>query len=218
LGLDRLFDVVGVSILFLTGIAASAGPAMGARPVVLVFAGGLGLFCLLALAARFPDRVRSGLARPWVPGPFRRAAGSVVDGAGALRHPKRIAAAFACTAATWGLILSVFYGAARVFGLSLSLGGAAWLVTGLALGVALPSTPGYVGTYEAAGVAALGLLDVEKARALPFIVLVHVGQILGAVLWGAPGVLLLNRSGEARDGTRPGHAQPAPELLKSDSR
>jgi uncharacterized membrane protein YbhN (UPF0104 family) len=43
----------------------------------------------------------------------------------------------------------------------------------LNLGSAVPSSPGYVGTYEWLGVAALGLLGVDNELALAFTILLH---------------------------------------------
>ena len=47
------------------------------------------------------------------------------------------------------------------------------MASALALGVAIPSSPGYIGTYQWIGVAALGLLDVPPSQALAFAILMH---------------------------------------------
>ncbi len=55
----------------------------------------------------------------------------------------------------------------------------------LNLGSAVPSSPGYVGTYEWLGVASLGLLDVGHEQALAFTILVHAAWYVPTTLFGA---------------------------------
>ena len=50
---------------------------------------------------------------------------------------------------------------------------AAFVAAALSLGVAIPSSPGYVGTYQWLGVASLGLLDVPVNEALAFTILMQ---------------------------------------------
>ena len=62
---------------------------------------------------------------------------------------------------------------ARSLDVELSLAEALFVTAVLNLGSAVPSSPGYVGTYEWLGVASLGLLDVDNEPALAFTILVH---------------------------------------------
>ena len=52
----------------------------------------------------------------------------------------------------------------------------------LALGVAIPSSPGYVGTYQWLGVASLGLLDVPVNEALAFSILMQASWFIPTTL------------------------------------
>ncbi|MDR1945574.1 MAG: flippase-like domain-containing protein [Desulfovibrio sp.] len=52
-----------------------------------------------------------------------------------------------------------------------------------AVGVMLPGTPGGIGTFEASIVAALGLVDVDKSEALAFALVLHLVQVIPAVLY-----------------------------------
>ena len=54
----------------------------------------------------------------------------------------------------------------------------------LALGVAIPSSPGYVGTYQWLGVASLGLLDVPVNEALAFSILMQASWFIPTTLIG----------------------------------
>jgi uncharacterized membrane protein YbhN (UPF0104 family) len=62
---------------------------------------------------------------------------------------------------------------ARSLDLELDLLDAILVTAVLSLGTAIPSSPGYVGTYQWLGVASLGLLDVPVDEALAFTILYH---------------------------------------------
>ena len=55
----------------------------------------------------------------------------------------------------------------------------------LNLGVAIPSSPGFIGTYQWLGVSALGVLGVEHAEAFAFAVLMHATWYVPTTLAGA---------------------------------
>jgi uncharacterized membrane protein YbhN (UPF0104 family) len=73
--------------------------------------------------------------------------------------------------------LGVILGA-RALGLAVSLPVAVLLLTGLGLGSALPSTPGYVGIYQFVAVTVLPLFGISRDAALAYIL---VSQALGYV-------------------------------------
>ncbi len=74
----------------------------------------------------------------------------------------------------------------------------------LSLGVALPSSPGYVGTYQWLGVASLGLLDVAVNHALAFTILVQASWNVPTTIAGGAylGIRVLQRH-RSSVGTRP---------------
>ena len=61
---------------------------------------------------------------------------------------------------------------------------AVFVASALALGVAIPSSPGYVGTYQWLGVASLGLLDVPVNEALAFSILMQASWFVPTTLVG----------------------------------
>ena len=73
---------------------------------------------------------------------------------------------------------------ARSVGIELTLFEAVFVSSALALGVAIPSSPGYVGTYQWIGVAALGLLDVPVNEALAFTILMQASWYVPTTLAG----------------------------------
>lgn len=63
------------------------------------------------------------------------------------------------------------------------------LITGLALGSALPSTPGYVGIYQFVAVSVLVPFGFTKAEAIAYILLSQAVQYVLIGFWGAWGLL-----------------------------
>ena len=91
---------------------------------------------------------------------------------------------------------------ARSLDVELSLADALFVTAVLNLGSAVPSSPGYVGTYEWLGVASLGLVGIDKEPALAFTILLHATWYLpttlfGAVALGTRGALQLRRRAAA---------------------
>jgi uncharacterized membrane protein YbhN (UPF0104 family) len=70
----------------------------------------------------------------------------------------------------WGLAAWLV---ARSIGVDLSLLETAFVAAAMNLGVAIPSSPGFVGTYQWLAVASLGLFDVPATDALAFAILVQ---------------------------------------------
>jgi uncharacterized membrane protein YbhN (UPF0104 family) len=78
--------------------------------------------------------------------------------------------------------------------LHLPLSAAFLLITGLGLGSALPSTPGYVGIYQFVAVTVLAPFGFSRVDAIAFIL---VAQTLGYVMigvWGSIGLLRYRKS------------------------
>ena len=73
---------------------------------------------------------------------------------------------------------------ARSVGIDLEPLEAVFVSSALALGVAIPSSPGYIGTYQWLGVASLGLLDVPVNEALAFSILMQASWFVPTTLAG----------------------------------
>jgi len=89
----------------------------------------------------------------------------------------------------WSVVLWLvnalsFYIAFAAFGIQVSFVGAL-LVQGLvSFGVSVPSTPGYVGPFEAAIVAALALYGVGESRAFSYAIAYHATTFVPITLLG----------------------------------
>jgi uncharacterized membrane protein YbhN (UPF0104 family) len=112
------------------------------------------------------------------------------SGLGSIRNPKTLALVSLSSILAWSLEASMYYVIARAFGGSVSqiMGfSETLLTTGVAnLATLVPSSPGYVGPFEAGVKTALsGALGVPEAQALSYAILVHAALWFPVTLWGA---------------------------------
>ena len=183
---DRIFDTL--CIFTLAGLVFIFKASLFSSRGILWALGGtaLGALAALGLLARHPGLVKNWLEQGWVPRPLRLWAGQFLEGAKALQSWRNLALVYGLSIAFWAMTVCVFQITGRLFSLSLSWVDGAWLVVAFCLGAALPAAPGYVGTLEAAGVAALVSLGYSRQTAFPFVLTLHACQILTTALLGVP--------------------------------
>ncbi|MFC2092002.1 lysylphosphatidylglycerol synthase transmembrane domain-containing protein [Elusimicrobiota bacterium] len=86
----------------------------------------------------------------------------------------------------WSLNVSMFYFIAKGMGIhQINYFGSIFILAGIALGISVPSSPGYIGVYEYFGVLACTILNVPKESALSLILLTHSLQLLGIGITGS---------------------------------
>ena len=143
---------------------------------LMVFAPGL-RFRLIALAvsilpARFGERIE-------------RMANSFIQGLGILRRRQDLIVVAFASVTAWTLEASMYYFIAEGFSLDLSFS-AILMVTAVAnLATLIPSSPGYVGPFEAGVVLVLaGALGVQRELALSYAVVVHAALYFPITLVG----------------------------------
>jgi uncharacterized protein (TIRG00374 family) len=106
-------------------------------------------------------------------------------GLGVLRSPGRVAAVVAWSVVIWLVNALSFWVMMRGFHLQVGFAGVLLMQGVLALGVAAPTTPGYVGVFEAVIKAVLLLFGIAADRAVAFAVTYHVTTFVPIVLLGA---------------------------------
>jgi uncharacterized protein (TIRG00374 family) len=194
--LERIVDVAT-----LAGLVLAAGVIVGAPSWIISAAAlatliGVGIIALLAtkgvaplvaLGMRFPAVARRRLLAGAVQ-MLERLARTL--GGADRRGVIGLAAAISATA--WILEATTFWLVGRSIGIELAPT-SAMLIAGITvLGTAVPSAPGYLGTYDLAAALAAQALGVPAASALAFAVLVHATTLLPMALAGALAVASLN--------------------------
>ncbi len=231
--LEKLFDFLAIGVLLvplllttpLPGVAFVVGSAIAA--VIL-----LGFGFVVALAVwREPTLRLAGAAERRVPlglgkrVGLARAIAQFAGGTDSLRVPALWGPMLGWTAAAWALALAGTWAGAVAVDLPLGLAPLAFVVVVTSTGQAVPSSPGYVGVYEAATVLALAAFDVDPAMALGAAVLTRAftyGTLVVAglvALWlGGYGLREVVRTGVGRRGSASGYpperappGEPAPE-------
>jgi uncharacterized protein (TIRG00374 family) len=194
IGVERLFDGLTIVALLLVGIAGGGftGEATTVRRAAvstgILFAAALGLAILvvawpvwwLGLAERVASRV---LPRHWADRIVSLLEG-MIDGLSALRAPGRFAAVLVWSVILWLVNAASFTLAFKAFGLSLPAGAPLVFQGILAFGVAVPSSPGYFGVFEAAARIALALYGVSETQAASLAIGYHVTTFIPITLLG----------------------------------
>jgi len=188
---ERVFDgVVMLMFVFLNlselvGLTGGSGFIGSIQTLALVgtaaFIGALGLFLL---AAMFPDKAQTGvvlLSRWLIPARVRdRVLGfseRFLGGLEALRSPRDVLMVFITSIVIWLLETGKYWLVMQAFPFEVSFF-ALMLMNGIVnLATTIPSAPGYIGTFDAPGIAVLQAYGVEKAIAVAYTLVLH------AALW-----------------------------------
>jgi len=198
LAVERVLDgAVLVGFLFLA-VASPGFPAVtvagvdvrtAAIPIAIVMVlGGLG-FLMLALAPARAKAAGHNLVRWLLPEglqrPVLRAAAGFVTGLAALRDVRLLLLSVGWALGQWLFLALSFLLGFRAFGIDeVGYLGAIFLQSLVSLAVAIPSSPGFFGPFEAAARVGLELWGVDPARAVSFAVGFHLGGFVPVTLIG----------------------------------
>jgi len=198
--LDRGCDLAALFLLLVVGLAAVASAewlvriAVGAA-VALVALGAVVFFARIYTARRERGRRSRGLLRRLL----RDTADALAEPLG--RRRPLVWIALSLGAWTMWAVCAIFV--ARSLGFELDLVDAMFVASVMNLGVAIPSSPGFIGTYEWLGVASLGLLGIASEEALAFAILLHAcwyvpTTLAGGIALGVRGFVRVRRARTAR--------------------
>ena len=197
LAVDRLFDMV---VLLLLGVASVLDPAFprGARvagqslghlaqgSVVLVVLLIVGLY-LLAIFPSQLVRAFEIFVRKVTPAVEERGKNALLRfsaGLSVLKSPGRFAAVLAWTIAHWLVNALAFWLGFRAVGLHLGFSAALFLQMLIAVGVALPSAPGFFGVFEKFATVGLALYGVAATAATSWAIGFHILSFIPITLIG----------------------------------
>lgn len=204
---ERVLDTLTLAMLAGVVAAAIAPEWMARLAAVIAVIGVVGLVTLLVGGRWLAARLRNATNGVW------RTLATVAGGA-ALAIANAVAGiprsalgiAVAISVAAWTLDATLFWLVAWSLDLGLSFGQAFLVGAVTVLGTAVPSAPGYVGTFEAAAVAAAVAFGVPASDALAFGALAHLMSTVPIALIGA---VLVVRLGLGGAGLRAAAAQGA---------
>ena len=106
------------------------------------------------------------------------------DGLSALRSPARLAAVILWSVVIWAVNALSFQLLFPAFGIEVGYAGAVILQCAIVFGIAVPSSPGFIGVFEAAIVVALALYSVPQEKAVAYALTYHAATFLPITLLG----------------------------------
>jgi uncharacterized protein (TIRG00374 family) len=186
--LERVVDVFVLALLGLAAATAISAPAwVGATSLTAAALGGGALIVISVIALAASRRTGE-------PARLTKLISQLAAGGRILDRRGDVLIATVLTIGAWLLDAGVIWCVGRSIGIDLPPAGAMLVSVVAVLSTAIPTAPGYVGTFELAAVAAVGISGVTGETALAFAILAHVVAVLplsiaGAVsLWlaGAP--------------------------------
>ena len=191
---DRAFDLFAL-VVFLVVSLPFVTEERWLERIVVGGVVGLAVLALLLLFARVYTRRRSRERRARR-GLLRRVARDTVEGLAVPLGPRLVTVATLLSFAAWVAWGAAAWLVARSVGIELSLLETAFVAAVMNLGVAIPSSPGFVGTYQWLAVASLSLFDVPREEALAFAILMQAVWYVPTTVVG--GALIVRRFARRR--------------------
>ncbi len=193
---ERLMDVIalvlGASLVLLTVDPKPKWMEDLSRTMALVAAAGAVAIMVLPHTGTLLEKILVRIPMPaGLRKTFLRLAEQILLGMRAFHDWGRFAGFVFLTLVIWAADSAAAIISARGLGLHFSFGVALLLLTGMGLGSALPSTPGYVGVYQFVATTILMPFGISKAAALAYILVVQVSGYVVVTLFGLPGLYIM---------------------------
>lgn len=188
---ERVFDgVVMLAFIFLnlrelTRLTTDSGIVGSIQTVALwgtiAFLGALGVFLLGAMFPEHIEKFSGVVLRAVLPKRYQEPVMGIIarflGGLESLRSPRDVVMVFLTSAVIWLLETAKYWFVMHAFPFEVSFF-ALMLMNGIVnLATTIPSAPGYVGTFDAPGIAVLTAYNVDKAVAAAYTLVLH------AALW-----------------------------------
>jgi uncharacterized protein (TIRG00374 family) len=186
---ERVFDALTVVAsfglaLFTSGMSTSVRIGGMALPDVARRVGILTAVAVIAAAAILTRADAAGrlISRvvPW-PGVSSKLVTllhGIREGLTALKSPARLGAVILWSIAIWAVNALSFQLLFPAFGIEVGYAGAVIVQSAIVFGIAVPSSPGFIGVFEAAIVVALALYGVPQDRAVAYALTYHAATFL----------------------------------------
>jgi uncharacterized protein (TIRG00374 family) len=197
--IERVYDgVVMLGFVFLNlpelaGLTAASGFVGSVRSLALwgalAFLGALAIFLLAAMFPARAEQIFHGLVERLVPRRFRQrlmALGNrFLGGLQSLRSPREAVMILLTSLVIWLLETGKYWFVMHAFPFEVSFF-TLMLMNGIVnLATTIPSAPGYIGTFDAPGIAVLVAYGVDHAVAASYTIVLHVALWLPITALGA---------------------------------
>ena len=197
--IERIFDgVVMLAFVFvnlpeLAKLTSSSGFVGNIQQVAVlgtgIFLGALGVFLLAAMFPRLTSRAGTWFVEHLAPKRWHAKVTGLMDrflgGLAFLRSPGNVLMVFLTSVIIWLLETGKYWFVMHSFDFNVSFF-ALMLMNGIVnLATTIPSAPGYIGTFDAPGIAVLTAYGVNQATAAGYTLVLHVALWLPITLLGA---------------------------------
>jgi hypothetical protein len=153
-----------------------------------VFIGALVVFLFLAARPNLLQRIAHAVIGAVVPERFREPlvdlVGGVIDGLECLRSERDVLVVFGVTLWVWILETVKYWLVSFAFDLQLPYVGIILMGGVVNLLTALPSLPGYIGTFEAGGIKVLEIIGAAPGPAGSYVLVLHAILLIPVTLLG----------------------------------
>jgi uncharacterized protein (TIRG00374 family) len=201
IAVERLLDLVTIPVLFAVAMLAGRDvPDLLVRAAYVVGLGGLAGILFMAFFVAKPDLVVRyvELATAFFPKRWTEAVTAqlrtAATGAAALKEPRRMISIVAITLAQWAMMWLCVWLSIWSVGISVSWSASMLTVALINVAVALPTSPGYVGSVQAAFVLALLAYGVANEAAVAASIYFHVLAYVSVVL---AGLFFMRKAGQS---------------------
>ena len=198
IAVDRIVDSVAILVLMAAAILSPAFPADAEIAGRSISSYAIGFTVIAAAASVFlylivflPGRVvgmYGAVARRLAPRLEQRGSSilrSFAAGLGVLRHPRLFGSVFAWTIVHWLLNGLAFWLGFRALGVDAPYSAALMLQGIIAIGVAVPSAPGFFGVFEGFAIVGLALYGIDRTTAVTWAIAYHFVSFIPITLIGA---------------------------------
>jgi uncharacterized protein (TIRG00374 family) len=189
--LERLFDGLTMVLFVLFGLLFVPLSPFLSRVVVIasvIFSAALVVFLVMAARPTLLQRLARSVIERAVPERFRQPlfglVGGVIDGLECLRSERDVLVVFGVTLWVWILETVKYWLVSFAFDLQLPYVGIILMGGVVNLLTALPSLPGYIGTFEAGGIKVLEIIGVAPGPAGSYVLVLHAILLIPVTLLG----------------------------------
>lgn len=207
--IERFFDLAMVLVSFGLMLPHVPGvPAWVERGAQILTILAVGLFFFLCVGSvwtagvvRFVDKCLA-FAPAVAAAPLRKFVVGLLQGTVVLKSPRRLGGILLLTALVWGSSYALCGLYLWLFDIPASAAFSVAIGVIIALAVAAPSAPGFIGVYQTACVAAFALFGLNQEEAIAYSLVSHAHQYLFFVLYGITSMMRHNISLRDLQGAR----------------